>query len=151
MSDEIQEQFKHNPDPRRQIAMLRGEKQPDSPVAKSWIANNHAEHKVRGVMNKTETAYARDLDMLKAAGTITSYHYEAVTFRLTTTHGKRRAMRITVDFMVVFADGHIEFHEVKGGYATQESINRLKMAAELYPFKFLLVTRNRSCWITEEF
>lgn len=45
----------------------------------------------------------------------------------------------TPDFRVVALDGVIEHHEVKGGFAREAAIVRLKVAASRHPFRFFLV------------
>lgn len=50
----------------------------------------------------------------------------------------------TPDFRVVALDGVIEHHEVKGGFAREAAIVRLKVAAAKHPFRFFLVKNKGS-------
>lgn len=85
-----------------------------------------------GEMNKTEAAYAQHLEMLKKAGLVLWYCFEGLKLRLADN------TFLTVDFFVMLSNGHLEAHEVKG-YAFDDSLVKLKVAAEMYPFKFLLI------------
>jgi hypothetical protein len=93
-------------------------------------------------MNKTESAYAEVLFGCKARGEIQDYKFESVKLRIGP-NGAR--CDYTPDFMVWSNDGHIEFHEVKGrksggGYWAEDDAKvKIKAAAELYPFKFIIV------------
>lgn len=79
-------------------------------------------------MNKTETWYANNvLVPLTAAGTFHSWAFEAFKIRLAD------RTWYTIDFMVIRADGLIEFHEVKGSWKAahqDDSRVKLKVAAE---------------------
>jgi len=89
----------------------------------------------KGVMNRTETAYATYLERLRMAGMVVSYAFEPEKLRL--------ALRtyITPDFRIVLTSGAVEWHEVKpargggrkGFYAREDAWLKLKVAAERYP------------------
>lgn len=83
-----------------------------------------------GSMNNTEAAYARHLDLLKAAGEIVWHRFEGLKFRLADN------TFYTPDFLVMLADGTMEAHEVKG-FWTDDARVKIKIAAELYPFRFV--------------
>jgi hypothetical protein len=88
-------------------------------------------------MNKLELAYSQHLEALKACGDVLWYEFEAVKLRLAdNTH-------YTVDFMVMRASGELEAHEVKGGYAFDDSLVKLKCAAEKFPWPFYLVKKGK--------
>ncbi|WP_244144140.1 DUF1064 domain-containing protein [Paraburkholderia fungorum] len=102
-----------------------------------------------GVMNKTETAYAAQLELEKQAGEITSYQFEAVKLRL----GKRTFY--TSDFLVRLKNGELELREVKGFWKDDARV-KIKTAAYLYPmFRFVGITKVRKRdgggWRREEF
>ena len=80
----------------------------------------------RGAMNKTEAAYASELEALRRAGVVQSYDFEAVTFKLA------HDCRYTPDFMVVLASGLVEFHEVKGFWRDDARI-KVRVAADKFP------------------
>ena len=107
----------------------------------------HAARKA-GEMNKTESAYAAHLDRMRAAGDVVAWWFEPVALVLS--HGN--ACRYTPDFMVQRADGVLELHEVKGSrkrdgrtvpVVEEDSMVKIKAAAELYPFIF------RMAWPTD--
>jgi len=110
--------------------------------ARHWSTYLRGQRKERGQMNKTEAAYARQLELLRAAGEVLWWAYEAVTLRLTdTTAEGRPGIRYTPDFAVLPArDQVLEFHEVKG-HEGAEGLLRLKMAADQFPARFFLVKR----------
>lgn len=91
--------------------------------------------KVAGIMNKTEAEHAANLDVLRAAGRIVCYWYEGMTFKLA------RDTRYTPDFIVLLPNGEIEIHEVKGGFIRDDARVKLKLAADQYPFRFIMVQK----------
>lgn len=104
--------------------------------------------KRRGRMNKTEAEYASLLELRRRAGEVVWYAYEAITLRLAD------GARYTPDFAVMLADGQMELHEVKGHWA-EAALVRIKVAAELFPFRFLAVEKlpkkNGGGWKEREF
>ncbi len=117
-----------------QVAPKRGpvEHQERAPVEKRPGLGRHAKHSV-GEMNKTEARYAQYLNARKAAGEVDWWAFESVKLRLA-----KRAW-FTVDFVVRYADGYIELHEVKGRkgeryWAEEDAKLKLKFAAESFPF-----------------
>jgi hypothetical protein len=85
-----------------------------------------------GEMNKTEAAYAQRLELLLRAGEILWYKFEGVKLRLADN------TFYTPDFAVLNAASELEMHEVKG-YWEDDARVKIKVAASLYPFKFLAV------------
>lgn len=85
-----------------------------------------------GAMNKTEAAYAGHLDALKFNGKIQWYRFEGMKLRLADN------TFYTPDFAVMAADGQIELHEVKG-FMQEDANVKIKVAAEMYPFRFVIV------------
>lgn len=94
----------------------------------------------RGEMNKTEAAYASQLELLKRAGRIKLWEFEPEKMRL--------ALKTfyTADFRVVTSTGEVEFHEVKGRkrngrpFCREDAMLKLKFAAERYrQHRFILV------------
>ncbi len=99
-------------------------------------------------MNKTERAFGDVLEAARSAYHIASWRYEAITLRLA---GR---CRYTPDFFVVdrgLLSGHT-FIETKGPYAREDSLIKLKVAAETYPcFRWLLIRRaGRHGWDVRE-
>lgn len=97
-------------------------------------------------MNKLEAAYAGILDAEKRLGIITWFGFEAVKLRLA------NSTHFTPDFAVVLPDGRMEFREVKGFWRDDARV-KIKLAAELLPFRFCAVTRERGTgrWEMEVF
>jgi len=101
-----------------------------------------------GQMNNTEQAYCVDLAMLKSAGLIAWFKFEGVKLRLADN------TFYTPDFAVMRADGTMEMHEVKG-FWTDDARVKIKVAADMYPFKFVaLKAKSKKAgggWQEEEF
>jgi hypothetical protein len=92
-----------------------------------------------GTMNKTEAAYDAHLAELQHAGAILWRRFEGVKLRLAD------ATFYTPDFAVMLADCRIELHEVKG-FMRDDAAVKLKVAASLYPFRFVLVRKLGHGW-----
>lgn len=86
-----------------------------------------------GEMNSLERSY--EAEVLKPAmqsGDIVWYAYEALKLKLAPkTH-------LTVDFFVMTKAGDLEAHETKG-FMREDANVKLKVAAEKFPFRFLLI------------
>lgn len=82
-----------------------------------------------GQMNKGEQAYAAHLELLKGAGQVLWYRFEALKLRLADN------TFYTPDFAVLAADMVVECHEVKG-FWQDDARAKIKVAAEMYPFRF---------------
>lgn len=102
----------------------------------------------RGVMNQTEKAYAVLLELRRVAGDIAQYDFQPEKLRLA------KSTFYDPDFRVVLPDGTIEFHEVKGHWEDDARV-KIKVAAELHPYRFIAVTarsrRDGGGWSIEEF
>lgn len=83
-----------------------------------------------GERNKTEQAYEHFLAALQQAGSILWFKFEGIKLRLADN------TFYTPDFAVMLASGQIELHEVKG-FWQDDARAKIKIAAELYPFRFL--------------
>ena len=100
-----------------------------------------------GEMNKTEAAY--DAHLRAITGTVIAWHkFEGVKLRLADN------TFYTPDFAVMRTDGLLEMHEVKG-FMKDDAAVKLKVAASIYPLRFLLVRarakKNGGGWDVEEF
>ena len=87
-------------------------------------------------MNQLESRYAEHLEARRLAGEIVRYDYELVAFKLA------HDCRYHPDFMVMLADGTIEFHETKG-FMRGDADVKLRVAAAQTPFIFRLITRSK--------
>lgn len=99
-----------------------------------------------GAMNAGERAYAMHLDGLLASGEIAGWWYELMTFKLAD------RCSLQPDFAVMFPDGSIELHEIKGGktvqqahgpawtyWAEEDARMKLRVAARLIPFPLIVI------------
>ncbi len=85
-----------------------------------------------GHMNATEQRYSQHLDDLRTAGAVVWWLFEGVKLRLADN------TFYTPDFAVMTSFGHIEMHEVKG-YWHDDARVKIKVAAALFPFRFIAV------------
>ena len=101
-----------------------------------------------GAMNKTEKAYADYLEVLKSSGEILWWKFEAVKLRLADN------TFYTGDFMILERNGTMRIDEVKG-FWTDDARVKIKVAADIYPFKFIAVKaeakKRGGGWSMEEF
>lgn len=95
-------------------------------------------------MNKTEGAYAQRLELQKRAGDVLWYRYEPLKLRLAD------GSYYKPDFGVLTSDYLFELHETKGFWREAARV-RIKVAAGLFPFKFIAITRKNGGWVREEF
>lgn len=88
-----------------------------------------------GTMNKTEAAYAIELEAQKASGEILWYRFEGVKLRLADN------CFLSIDFPVMAADGQLEMRDVKGSprIFSDDAKVKMKVAAAAYPFAFKVV------------
>lgn len=102
-------------------------------------------------MNRTEARRAKHLESLRTSGAVIDWAYEPEKFRLAD-----RTWYMP-DFRVVYANGAIEFEDVKGRkgdryWCEEDAKLKLKLAAELHPYRFVIVWPLRGGgWGREEF
>jgi len=108
--------------------------------------------------NKTEARYEVYLGLLLQAGAITGWVFEGIKLRL----GPDWLTTYTPDFMVQLGDGVVELHDVKGASSSKGSTAgawweedarlKIKVAAGLYPFRFVGVHEDGlGGWVREVF
>ncbi len=97
-----------------------------------------------GHMNKTEAAYAAELEIRKRAGEIIWYLFEGIKLRLAD------LTFYTPDFFLMRADGTLECKEIKGFWEDDARV-KIKVAAAMFPFRFTGVKKTKQGWIEEEF
>lgn len=91
-----------------------------------------------GKMNGLEKAWSLRLEERKHSGEIQEWWFEPMSLRLA--HGKAF---YKPDFMVLMADGFVEFHETKGYMEIAANV-RIKVAADKFPlFVFRLIRRKK--------
>ena len=94
-------------------------------------------------MNKTEAAYGVVLEARKRSGEIRDYWFEGITFKLADD------VRYTPDYFVLMADWSCECHEVKGFFRDDARV-KVRVAARMYPFRFVVVRKDRAGFHLEE-
>jgi hypothetical protein len=95
-------------------------------------------------MNRTEAAYAQRLELQRQAGEVVWFKFEGIKLRLAD------ATFYTPDFAVMLSDGTLEMHEIKG-YWEDDARVKIKVAAAIYPFRFVALTAKRGTWQIEDF
>jgi hypothetical protein len=98
-----------------------------------------------GTMNKTEAAYDAYLRGMTSVGEVLWHKFEGVKLRLA------ENTFLTVDFAVLTKECALEMHEVKGFWQDDARV-KIKVAASIYPFKFIAVKKAKGGgWEREEF
>lgn len=97
-----------------------------------------------GSMNKTEIAYGQHLELRKQAGEVAWYKFEGIKLRLADN------TFYSPDFAVMLTGGELECHEVKG-YWEDDARVKIKVAADMYPFRFLGIKKSKTGWDIEDF
>lgn len=85
-----------------------------------------------GERNKLEASYEQHLECRKQSGEIRWYTFEGIKFRLADN------CFYTPDFIVMLSDCEIQAHECKSVWRDDAKV-KMKMAAEIYPFRFVAV------------
>jgi hypothetical protein len=93
-----------------------------------------AVHPYAPYRSRTEQRYAGTLAIWQRSGLIQRWRYEALRLTLAP------RTTLTVDFYLLLASGTQVLDEVKGSWAREDAIVKLKTAAALYPeYRFRLV------------
>jgi len=92
-----------------------------------------------GDMNGLEKAYANHLELLERAGEVLDYWFEPFSMQLA------KGCFYRPDFMVMMADHSLEIHETKGHWE-DDSLAKIKIAAEKFPFKFIAIRKVRGAF-----
>lgn len=95
-------------------------------------------------MNGTERKYADYLEQCRKRGDILRWDFEPVKLRLAD------STFYTPDFRVILHDGTEEYHEVKGFWRDDARV-KIKVAAEMHPYRFIAVSLVKKQWHTEVF
>jgi len=99
-----------------------------------WTTFVRGRRRAPGTMNKLEASYAEHLEHRQWMREVVWFKYEGLTFKLA------EGCRYTPDFCVMLASGAMECHECKGFFADDAKV-KIKTAAELFPFRFVLVKK----------
>jgi len=97
-----------------------------------------------GGMNKTEAAYAEHLAARQQAGEVLWFAFEGLRLRLA------EKTFYNPDFAVQLADLSLEVHEVKGHWEDDARV-KIKVAAAMFPQRFVAVQRVQGAWKFETF
>jgi len=109
---------------------------PVVPVAFTIVDEVAPAKQPRG-QNKLEQAYDSHLEILKRAGEIVDYGFEAIKFKV----GVKRCW-YTVDFWVLAKDGVLECHETKGWMRDDARVKLQSAARQYQHFRFFLVRKD---------
>lgn len=109
-------------------------------VSKTTQAISPRQSHTPGQMNKLEARWAQELDFRRRAGEVACYRFESLTLKLAD------GCRYTPDFLVCLADGTLELHECKG-FMRDDAAVKLRVCAEMYPFRLRLVRRVKGNWV----
>lgn len=123
--------------------------------------NRFAKFKRRapGGRNRVEAAYEAYLEVLKRAGEIVDYKFEGIKLRLADN------TFYTPDFLVFAKDDVVELHDTKGTttktrssgekvkapWVEEDAKLKIKLVAELYPFRTYIVFKNGNAWEKQAF
>ncbi len=110
----------------------------------TWRVRGHGRTRKPGEMNKTEAEYGMMIHAEWHKGAVLWWGFEQVTLKI----GPN--CRYNPDFVLMRSNGQIEFHEVKGGFIRDDSMVKLKAAAEKFPFVFKLAQKKNGRWTVEE-
>lgn len=100
----------------------------------------------KGTMNKTEAAYAQQLERRRLAGEIHEWKFHAIKVRLANNTWYE------TDFLVIASDCGMEIHEVKGGFTSEKGQIKLKLCAEVLPwFRIFKAIKEKAGFRIEEF
>ena len=87
-----------------------------------------------GTRNKLEAEYEQELKLRQAVGKVAWFRFEGLKLRLADN------TFYTPDFAVMLASGVMECHETKG-FWTDDARAKIKIAAEMYPFRFIAIKK----------
>lgn len=115
---------------------------------REFFAKGMKRRSIVGQMNALEQAYVDTwLEPALSSGRILWWRREGMRLPLA------KDSTYVPDFNVLTADHFLEMHEIKGGYRTAQGMTKLKIAADIYPIRFLLVTRQAKkdggAWVHE--
>lgn len=103
-------------------------------------------------MNGLEKEYSQLLENRRLIGEIINWYFEPVKLRLA------GSTFYKPDFMVVLTNGEIEFHETKGTWRGEKAAHweddarvKIKVAASMYPFRFMAASKKDNHWKYEQF
>lgn len=114
----------------------------------------HRPRHVKGQKNRLEAAYEKEvLQAEKADGKVVGWYFEEWTCTVALPNVAKPA-RLTVDYLVLMADGSIEMRDVKG-FLEDDALVKFKAASERFPWlRWFLVSkatkRDGGAWKSRE-
>jgi hypothetical protein len=98
-------------------------------------------------MTAPERARAAELDVLKRINVVAAYWYEGITLLLADD------LRYTPDFLVQYVDGRLALEECKGPHIREDSLLKLRMCAERFPFPLKMYQQQKGAteWTVKVF
>ena len=118
--------------------MRKGERRSFKNIQDGWWTDGERRIYMR---SSWEKKYADRLNILKMAGEIKDWEYEPDTFWFEAI--KRGVRSYKPDFKVIYKDGSVQYHEVKG-FLDAKSQTKLKRMAKYYPdIKIVVITGDR--------
>ena len=118
-------------------------------MPRHWRGRAGKKPRKPGEPNSLERAWGEVLEARKAANEILDYTYEPEALRIAWKTETARGSTYCPDFRVVMPDGEIRFHEVKG-FMRDDAKLKIKLASNLHPYRFFLVTKKGGVWKEEE-
>jgi hypothetical protein len=94
-------------------------------------------------MTSVEAEYASILAERCRRGEVLWWKFEAMTLVLKDFDIEEREVRYTPDFDIMLANGEFEFVETKGPHIREDSWQKLKIAASLFPMRFVMEQRDK--------
>jgi hypothetical protein len=94
-------------------------------------------------MNKTEAEFAALLETFRLAGEFERWDFEPEKLRLAD------RTFYTPDFRAIKPNGEIVFYEVKG-FMRDDAAVKIKVAADIHPYRFILVKKIKGGWSYNE-
>lgn len=120
----------------------------DNSTVRQVYGRGTQRNKRDGSMNKLEAKFdawlATRIGRDDVAFPVAWYKFEGLTFRLA------KKTSYTPDFVVMSVDGTLTMYEVKGMW-TANARTKVKLAAELFPVRFVGVMWSKGEWKFEEF
>lgn len=106
---------------------------------KQGDGSKYGKRHVAGQMNQTESAYESELSIRKRAGEVIEYWFESVNLKIAD------KCRYLPDFMVMLADGTMQFVDVKSPAPIDpKSLVKIKVAAKLFPmWRFVIAQKQK--------
>ena len=95
-------------------------------------------------MNKTERRYAAHLEARRLNGEVWRWDFQPIKLRLAD------STFYTPDFRVILCNGAEEMHEIKG-FMRDDAAVKVKVAAEMHPYPFVVVRWVKGAWTFEWF